>query len=65
MPTAIRLKSFRINKRGVHQLQITIPRIWIDEQGLQEGDTVDLMKDTEDRLIIVPGRRQEQEAGRE
>jgi len=65
MPTAVRIKSFKINKRGAHQMQITIPRIWLEENGLKEGDSIDLMKDVTDRLIIVPGDRQEQESGRE
>lgn len=55
MPTAIKIRSFRISKRGERQLQITVPREWVEEQGLSEGDSVDLMKDTENRLIIVPG----------
>jgi len=41
-------------------MQITIPRNWIDDNELKEGDSVDLMKDVADRLIIVPGDRQEQ-----
>ena len=60
MPTAIRIKSFKISKRGARQMQITIPRNWIDDNELKEGDSVDLMKDVADRLIIVPGDRQEQ-----
>ena len=65
MPTAVKIKSFKISKRGIHQMQITIPRNWIEDNGLKEGDSVDLMKDMADRLIIVPGDRQEQETGRE
>lgn len=61
MPTAIKLKSFKIGKRGARQMQITIPRNWLEDNGLKEGDSLDLMKDVADRLIIVPGDRNEQE----
>ena len=57
MPTAVRIKTFTITKRGERQMQITLPRIWIEEHGLKEGDAVDLLKDTEDRLIIMPARK--------
>jgi hypothetical protein len=38
MPTAVRIKSFKISKRGERQVQITLPRTWIDEHGLKKGD---------------------------
>jgi hypothetical protein len=61
MPTAILIESFKISKRGIRQMQITIPRNWIEDNELKEGYSIDLLKDITDRLIIVPGDRQEQE----
>lgn len=55
MPTAVRIKSFRLGKRGVQQMQVTIPHNWIKENGLGEQDHVDMLKDTEGRLILIPG----------
>lgn len=57
MPAAVKIKSFKINRRNERQLQITVPREWMEEHGLREGDSVDLMKDTDNRLIIVPGAK--------
>jgi bifunctional DNA-binding transcriptional regulator/antitoxin component of YhaV-PrlF toxin-antitoxin module len=65
MPTAVKIKSFRINKRRAYQMQMTIPRTWLEENGLKEGDFIDLLKDVTGRLIIVPGNRAEQEPARE
>lgn len=56
MPTAVRLKFFQITNRGDHQMQITLPRNWIREQGLKVGDSIELLKDTENRLILKPVR---------
>jgi len=54
MPTAIRIKRVRLSQRFAQQFQLSIPVDWLKEHELQEGDFVDLMKDTEGRLILVP-----------
>jgi len=51
---AVRIKSFKIGKRQMKQFQPTIPRNWIIEMDLHTGDRVDLMRDDQDRLILVP-----------
>jgi hypothetical protein len=54
MPTAIRIKRVRLSQRFVRQLQISVPLDWLKEHELAEGDFIDLMKDTEGRLIVIP-----------
>ena len=56
-PTAIKLKSFQVGKRGLRQLQVTIPQDWRREKNLGADDSVDLLKDTEGRLIVIPSKR--------
>jgi len=53
---AVKIKTFRLGKRQMKQFQPTIPRNWIEEMGLREGDSVHLMRDQADRLILVPVR---------
>jgi len=54
MPTQTRIKRIRLNQRAIFQFQMSIPMHWLKEHDLGEGDFVDLMKDTEGRLIVVP-----------
>jgi AbrB family looped-hinge helix DNA binding protein len=57
MAPAVKIRTMKIGKRGVGQMQITIPRNWLKDHGLKEGDSLELRRDTEDRLIIVPGKK--------
>ncbi len=54
---AIKIRSFRINKRNLRQFQPTIPQNWIEEVGLVEGDRVNLLRDDQDRLILVADKQ--------
>ena len=54
---AIKIKFFKVNKRNLRQFQPTIPQNWIEEVGLKEGDRVNLLRDSEDRLIFVPEKQ--------
>ncbi len=54
---AIKIRSFRINKRNLRQFQPTIPQNWIEEVGLKEGDRVNLLRDDQDRLILVADKQ--------
>lgn len=53
MPSAIKIKSYKIGKAGGRGLKIGLPSLWIDDLMLRAGDKVDLYRDTDDRLIIV------------
>lgn len=59
--SAVKIRAFIMNKRQLHQFQPTIPKNWVEEIGLREGDKVNLLRDTENRLILVP-EKQEQTA---
>lgn len=54
MPTQTRIKRIRLSQRAIFQFQVTIPMHWLNEHDLGEGDFVDLMKDADGRLIVVP-----------
>ena len=56
---AIKIRFFRMNKRNLQQFQPTIPRNWLEEVGLKEGDRVNLLRDAEDRLILVPEKHEQ------
>ncbi len=53
-PTAVRIKRIKLSKRFTKQLQVSVPSFWLKEQKLSEGDFVDLLKDTEGRLLLIP-----------
>jgi len=55
--TAVKVRSYRMTKSDERQLQITVPRELVEDWGVVEGDVIELKRDTEDRLIVVPGKR--------
>jgi phosphate uptake regulator len=63
IPTAVKIKLYKLGEGAKRQFNIKLPQIWMDEHRLKPGDSVDLLKDIEGRLIIIPGDRQEQESG--
>ena len=56
---AIKIKYFKLTKSNIQQFQPTIPANWIEEVGLKEGDRVNLFRDDQDRLILVPEKKQQ------
>ena len=55
---AVKIKSFTVKKRELKQLQITNPKNWAEDVGLEEGDTLNILRDSSDRLIVVPEKKQ-------
>lgn len=55
--TAVKVRSYRMTKSDERQLQITVPRELVEDWGVGEGDVIELRRDTEDRLIVVPGKK--------
>ncbi len=56
---AVKIRFYEITKRTFIQFQPTIPWYWLEEMGLKEGDRVNLLKDKEGRLILVPEKREQ------
>ena len=55
-PAAVKLKSYAVSQAG-RGLKVTLPVDWIRDMGLVKGDRLELFRDTEDRLIIVPPKK--------
>lgn len=48
-----RVDSFKLTQRGDRGFGVTLPRVWIEDNGLSLGDEVDLFRDpVNDDLII-------------
>ena len=53
----VKIKEYKIQQQGDRGRVITIPKVWIDDHDLQFGDSIQFYRDEEDRLILVPKKR--------
>lgn len=51
---AVKIKSYRVSRSGVRGKHIALPKVWIEDLGLEIGDQLDMYRDEADRLIICP-----------
>jgi bifunctional DNA-binding transcriptional regulator/antitoxin component of YhaV-PrlF toxin-antitoxin module len=49
----VKIKIYKIQQSGLRGNQITLPKVWIDDQMLSPGDQIDIYRDSEDRLILI------------
>jgi len=54
----IKIKTYKIQKKGLRGLTIGIPKAWFDDQGLNTGDKIDIYRDEKDRLILVVNKKE-------
>lgn len=54
----VKIKAYRLRRAGGKGLTLTLPAVWVDDLGLSPGDRLDVYRDTSDRLIIMPPRRE-------
>lgn len=50
----VKIKEYRVSKRGIRGLAISLPKVWVDDSQLTPGDTVEFYRDEHDRLILIP-----------
>ena len=51
---AIKIKTYRVAKSGKRGNHLTLPKAWLDDLVLAEGDKLDVYRDEDDRLIVCP-----------
>ncbi len=47
------IRRYKVRRSGHRGATITLPAEWLDDTGLAPGDRVEMLRDTEDRLILV------------
>jgi len=50
----IKIRSYKISKRGHRGLSITVPQAWAEDVGVGAGDVVDFFRDDKNHLILQP-----------
>lgn len=53
----IKINRYKIRRSG-QGVTITIPKIWLEDNNLDAGDLVEIYRDEDDRLVIVPKKEQ-------
>lgn len=51
----VKIKVYKIAKKGLRGLSVSLPRVWTDDLGLSPGDRLNMYRDDKGRLIIVAG----------
>nr|BDD43745.1 hypothetical protein 5 [bacterium] len=48
----IKIKAYKLQRKGIRGVMISLPKIWIDDLHLQPGDIIDVFRDELDQLIL-------------
>ena len=54
----IKIKSYRVSKRGNRGLIISVPVVWCDDMKIKPGDVIDIYRDDQDRIILTKAEEQ-------
>jgi hypothetical protein len=52
----VKIKTYSIRKNGERGLMLQLPAVWARDLALKAGDSLDVYRDTENKLIIVASR---------
>ena len=52
----IKIKSYKVPQQGIRATSVTLPKVWVDDLQLTLGDTIDLYRDEQDRLILIANK---------
>jgi antitoxin component of MazEF toxin-antitoxin module len=50
----IKVNTYKVRKRGVRGLVISVPTAWAEDIGVNAGDLIDCYRDENGRLIFKP-----------
>jgi hypothetical protein len=64
-PTKVKIKTYSVRKYGDRGFSVTLPKVWIDDTGARDGDSIDVFRDTEDRLILELSPRKQRGSRKE
>lgn len=53
----IKIKEYKIKKQGIRGFSLSIPTVWIVDNQLTQGDSIEFYRDEQDRLILVPKKK--------
>ena len=53
-----KIKSYEIKNKPKNRIQFQIPTAWIKDMNLKEGDSIDVYRDEEDRLILIAKKKE-------
>jgi hypothetical protein len=49
---AVKIKTYKISKRGIRGLVLSLPGVWVKDNFLAPGDVLDVFRTDDNRLII-------------
>jgi bifunctional DNA-binding transcriptional regulator/antitoxin component of YhaV-PrlF toxin-antitoxin module len=55
----IKIKEYKVSRTGHRGFVVTLPKVWVTDNELDHGDRIDIYRDEEDRLIIIPVKKGE------
>ena len=48
----IKIKEYKVKKQGLRGFSVAIPKVWIEDNNLSQGDSIEFYRDEKDNLIL-------------
>ena len=55
----VKIKEYTVSKQGERGFAVALPKVWVTDNALKQGDKINFFRDEEDRLIIIPVKKGE------
>ena len=52
----VKVRSYKLTRRGLRGLSISLPSAWTQDLRLQPGDSIEVFRTTDDQLILKATR---------
>jgi hypothetical protein len=52
-----KVAQYKVCARGTNGAFITLPKIWLEDNGITVGDCLDVHRDSFDHLVLVPSKK--------
>jgi bifunctional DNA-binding transcriptional regulator/antitoxin component of YhaV-PrlF toxin-antitoxin module len=53
MGKMIKIHEYKIQRQGMRGFALPIPKVWVMDNKLSQGDSIEFYRDEEDHLILV------------
>jgi len=48
----IKIKTYKLQRKGIRGVMVSLPKVWVDDLHLAPGDTIEVYRDDLDHLIL-------------
>ena len=48
----VKIKTYKLQRKGLRGVMVSLPKVWVDDLRLAPGDTIEVYRDDLDHLIL-------------